>query len=141
MKGQWYYECECGFRIGHTVAQVSLSEEIMQQLFSEGRTRDKVTGFVSKAGNTFDTVLKYEDERIQFDFDAKPANADNGAADPMPWAESPMPQTSENLSAKKSPEDDFFAEFPPEDSAEENMSFADEQSLFADSEEDGLPWN
>lgn len=140
MKGQWYYECECGFRIGHTVAQVSLPEEIMQQLFTEGRTKDKVTGFVSKAGNTFDTVLKYEDERIQFDFDAKPANADNGAADPMPWAESPMPQTSENLSAK-SPEDDFFAEFPPEDSAEENMSFADEQSLFADSEEDGLPWN
>ena len=140
MKGQWYYECECGFRIGHTVAQVSLSEEIMQQLFSEGRTRDKVTGFVSKAGNTFDTVLKYEDERIQFDFDAKPANADNGTADPMPWAESPMPQTSESLSAE-SPEEDFFAEFPPEDSAEENMSFADEQSLFADSEEDGLPWN
>ena len=126
-KGQWYYECECGFRIGHTVAQVPLSKEIMQQLFTDGRTKDKVTGFVSKAGNTFDAVLKYEDERVQFDFDAKPANAENEATAPMPWAETP--------------EQDFPAEFPPEDSAEENMSFADEQSLFADSQDDGLPWN
>ena len=139
-KGQWYYECECGFRIGHTVAQVPLSEEIMHQLFTEGRTRDKVTGFVSKAGNSFDAVLKYEDERIQFDFDARPANVEKEAASPMPWEDAAIPQSSESSSTEL-PGEDFPVEFPPEDSAEENMSFADEQSLFADFQEDGLPWN
>ena len=140
-KGQWYYECECGFRIGHTVAQVPLSEEIMHQLFTEGRTRDKVTGFVSKAGNSFDAVLKYEDERIQFDFDARPSSDQKDAAAPMPWTEEPaIPPTSDNQPVEASGEA-FPVEFPPDDSSEESMSFADEQSLFADSEEDGLPWN
>lgn len=69
MKSQWYYECECGFKVSHTVAKVSLSEEIIKELFETGKTRAKVTGFVSKAGNQFDTCLKYEDERISFDFD------------------------------------------------------------------------
>ncbi len=68
-KGQWYYECACGFKIGHTVAQVSLSEEIMQELFTLGKTTQKVTGFVSKAGNLFDAYLKYEEDKISFDFD------------------------------------------------------------------------
>ena len=140
-KGQWYYECECGFRIGHTVAQVPLSEEIMHQLFTEGRTRDKVTGFVSKAGNSFDAVLKYEDERIQFDFDARPSSDQKDAAAPMPWTEEPaIPPTSDNQPVEASGEA-FPVEFPPDDSSEESMSFADEQSLFADFEEDGLPWN
>ena len=140
-KGQWYYECECGFRIGHTVAQVPLSEEIMHQLFTEGRTRDKVTGFVSKAGNSFDAVLKYEDERIQFDFDARPSSDQKDAAAPMPWTEEPaVSPTSDNQPVEASGEA-FPVEFPPDDSSEESMSFADEQSLFADSEEDGLPWN
>lgn len=140
-KGQWYYECECGFRIGHTVAQVPLSEEIMHQLFTEGRTRDKVTGFVSKAGNSFDAVLKYEDERIQFDFDARPSSDQKDAAAPMPWTEEPaVSPTSDNQPVEASGEA-FPVEFPPDDSSEESMSFADEQSLFADFEEDGLPWN
>lgn len=68
-KSQWYYECDCGFRIGHTVAQVSVTEETMQELFTTGKTKNKIAGFISKAGNTFDTCLKYEDEKIQFDFD------------------------------------------------------------------------
>lgn len=69
MKSQWYYECECGFRVSHTVAKVPLPEEVIKELFETGKTRAKVTGFVSKAGNQFDTCLKYEDERISFDFD------------------------------------------------------------------------
>ncbi|MDE5825686.1 MAG: topoisomerase C-terminal repeat-containing protein, partial [Lachnospiraceae bacterium] len=68
-KSQWYYECECGFKIGHTVAQVPLTEEVMQELFINGKTVEKITGFVSKAGNSFDAYLKYTDEKIQFDFD------------------------------------------------------------------------
>ena len=68
-KSQWYYECDCGFRLGHTVAKVPLSEEIMKELLETGKTKEKVTGFTSKAGNVFDACLKYEDERISFDFD------------------------------------------------------------------------
>lgn len=76
-KSQWYYECECGFKVGHTVAQVPLSEEIMRELLLSGRTKEKVTGFVSKAGSTFDVCLKLEDDRIRFDFD----NPSSGAAE------------------------------------------------------------
>lgn len=68
-KSQWYYECDCGFRLGHTVAKVPLSEEIIKELLETGKTKGKVTGFTSKAGNVFDSCLKYEDERISFDFD------------------------------------------------------------------------
>lgn len=68
-KSQWYYECACGFKVGHTIAQVPLSEEIMQELFTTGKTAQKVTGFVSKAGNSFDAYLKYEEDKISFDFD------------------------------------------------------------------------
>lgn len=68
-KSQWYYECDCGFKVGHTVAKVPLSEAIIKELLETGKTKEKVTGFNSKAGNVFDSCLKYEDERISFDFD------------------------------------------------------------------------
>lgn len=70
MKTQWKYECECGFNIWHTVAKVELSEEIMTELFTTGKTAGRVSGFTSKAGNNFDACLKYENEQISFDFDA-----------------------------------------------------------------------
>ena len=41
----------------------------MKELLETGKTKEKVTGFTSKAGNVFDACLKYEDERISFDFD------------------------------------------------------------------------
>ena len=69
MKSQWRYECECGFKVWHTVAHVELSEEVMKELLTTGKTRQKVTGFTSKAGNAFDTCLKYENGQISFDFD------------------------------------------------------------------------
>ena len=69
MKSQWRYECDCGFKIWHTVAKVELSEEIMNELLTTGKTKKKVNGFTSKAGNVFDTCLKYENEQITFDFD------------------------------------------------------------------------
>ena len=65
MKTQWRYECACGFKIWHTVAKVELSEEVM----TTGKTKQKIAGFTSKAGNTFDTCLKYENDQISFDFD------------------------------------------------------------------------
>ncbi len=72
MKSQWRYECLCGFYVLHTVARVELSEEIMAELFATGRTAQRVTGFTSKAGNVFDSCLKYENEKIVFDFERKP---------------------------------------------------------------------
>ena len=69
LKGQWQYECECGFKLWHTVAKVELPEEIIIELLSTGKTKKKVVGFTSKAGNVFDTCLKYEDDTIKFDFD------------------------------------------------------------------------
>ena len=80
-KSQWYYECDCGFRLGHTVAKVPLSEETIKELLKTGKTKEKVTGFTSKAGNVFDSCLKYEDERISFDFD-------NPGSEPLPKQES-----------------------------------------------------
>ena len=68
-KTQWKYECECGFNVWHTVAKVKLSEEILTELFTTGKTKRKVTGFTSKAGNVFDTCLKFENDQISFDFD------------------------------------------------------------------------
>ena len=69
LKSQWRYECECGFKIWHTVAKVELPEEVMNELLTTGKTKHKITGFTSKAGNVFDTCLKYENEQISFDFD------------------------------------------------------------------------
>lgn len=68
-KGQWQYECECGFKLWHTVAKVELSEEIIIELLTTGKTKKKISGFTSKAGNVFDTCLKYEEETIKFDFE------------------------------------------------------------------------
>ncbi len=68
-KSQWYYECECEFKVGHTVAKLELSEEIMAELLESGKTKSKVTGFTSKAGKAFDTCLKFENDQISFDFD------------------------------------------------------------------------
>lgn len=69
METQWKYECECGFNIWHTVAKIKLGKDIMTELFETGKTRKKVVGFTSKAGNVFDSCLKYENEQISFDFD------------------------------------------------------------------------
>ena len=68
-KSQWQYECECGFRVFHTVAKVELSEEVMEALLTTGQTKEKVIGFTSKTGNVFDAHLKYTQEGIRFDFD------------------------------------------------------------------------
>ena len=68
-RGQWQYECECGFKLWHTVAKVELPEEIVIELLTTGKTKKKIVGFTSKAGNVFDTCLKYEDDTIKFDFD------------------------------------------------------------------------
>lgn len=69
MRGQWQYECECGFKLWHTLAKVELPEETIIEVLTTGKTKKKVVGFTSKAGNVFDTCLKYEEDTIKFDFD------------------------------------------------------------------------
>lgn len=100
-KSQWYYECDCGFRLGHTVAKVPLSEEIIKELLETGKTKEKVTGFTSKAGNVFDACLKYEDERISFDFD-------NPGSESLPKQES---EEQSEVQTEQTPDsaDDFYA--------------------------------
>ena len=68
-KSQWYYECGCGFRLQRMVAQVDLAPETIGELITNGRTKEKVTGFVSKAGSNFEAFLKLEEDNIRFDFE------------------------------------------------------------------------
>ena len=92
-KSQWYYECECGFKVAHTVAKVELEEAVMQELFETGKTKKKITGFTSKAGNVFDTCLKFEDDRISFDFDSPGENVVLENAKPAESAQNQEKQT------------------------------------------------
>lgn len=84
-RSQWYYECECGFRVRYVVAQVTLSEETMQELFTTGQTKEKITGFKSKAGNIFDAALKYQAEQILFDFDRPSSTNEDAPQTAQPW--------------------------------------------------------
>ena len=67
-KTQWYYECACGFKVSYVIAKTVLSEEVIKELFERGKTKKKVAGFLARTGNTFDAYLKFEDDRISFDF-------------------------------------------------------------------------
>ena len=161
MKSQWYYECnfQCGFRIGHTVAQVPISEEIMHELFETGKTKNKVVGFVSKAGNQFDTCLKFEDERIQFDFDNPgESSAAETTQNAQPWLNEETAQSTEKENATQSvgtesieplqeaPEpaaDDYWASLMA-GAADENAMNEEMDSMILSGqmlEDDGLPWS
>ena len=70
-RSQWQVLCGCGFKVFHTVAGMALSDEVLKELFTAGKTREKLTGFTSKAGNVFDACLKFEDDQIKFEFDNK----------------------------------------------------------------------
>jgi DNA topoisomerase-3 len=91
-KGQWQYECNCGYKLWHTVAKVPLTEETILELLTTGKTRHKITGFTSKAGSVFDTCLKYEDDQIKFDFD-NPGEPE----EPQPENQRQNIQKSENI--------------------------------------------
>lgn len=72
-RDKWRYLCECGYSQFHTVAGIALTDEQMTQIFTEGRTKEPIRGFTSKAGNVFDAflVLKQGEngkDNISFDF-------------------------------------------------------------------------
>lgn len=77
LKSEWNYECSCGFKLRYTVASVKLEQECLEELLKNGRTKEKVTGFVSKAGNPFDAYLKYTDGKIEFDFEEREDHGQN----------------------------------------------------------------
>ena len=112
-KSQWYYVCECGFKIGHTVAQVPIPEETMQELFATGKTKEKITGFVSKAGKSFDAYLKYTDEKIQFDFEhPNGTTADpSSQAQTLPWLDTAESEADSMSSAPQQEDESTSDEY------------------------------
>ena len=64
------YFCDCKFKIPVTIAGKELEETIVAELLTQKRTKEKVLGFLSKAGNPFDAYLKLnEEDRVVFDFE------------------------------------------------------------------------
>ncbi len=72
----WGYVCGsvgCDFRIGHTVAQKSLSHAEMKELLSQRKT-SLIQGFVSKKGTLFSAVLALDEKlEVKFEFDGDDA--------------------------------------------------------------------
>ncbi len=65
-------EAGCGFVIWKRVAGRTLTPEIARQLLEEGKTKEVISGFRSRAGKPFRArlVLK-EDGKVEFDFPAR----------------------------------------------------------------------
>jgi len=65
-------ETGCGFVIWKRVAGRTLTPEVARQLIEEGRTRDVISGFRSKAGKPFRARLVLNSEgKVEFDFPAR----------------------------------------------------------------------
>ena len=101
-RDKWRYLCECGYSQFHTVAGIALTDEQMTQIFTEGRTKEPIRGFTSKAGNVFDAflVLKQDEngkDNISFDF-----NGVGEKTEEQP--EQKMQETAEEQSGQEIPE-------------------------------------
>lgn len=106
-RDKWRYLCECGYSQFHTVAGIVLTDEQMTQIFTEGRTKEPIRGFTSKAGNVFDAflVLKQDEngkDNISFDF--------NGVGDKTEQTPERQPgqektQNAEEQSEREMPQD------------------------------------
>ena len=72
-----------------------LSDEILTELFTTGKTSRKIVGFTSKAGNVFDTCLKYENGEISFDFD------NPGITEELPVEELPVEELAQPVSTEQ----------------------------------------
>ncbi len=65
-------ETGCGFVIWKRVAGRTLTPEIARQLLEEGKTKDVISGFRSRAGKPFRARLVLNDEgKVEFDFPAR----------------------------------------------------------------------
>lgn len=67
------YFCDCRFRVPVTIAGKELEETTVAELLTDKRTKEKVQGFLSKAGNPFDAYLRMnEEDKVVFDFEERP---------------------------------------------------------------------
>jgi DNA topoisomerase III len=65
-------ETGCGFVIWKRVAGRTLTPEIARQLLEEGKTKEVISGFRSRAGKPFRARLVLNDEgKVEFDFPAR----------------------------------------------------------------------
>ena len=109
-RDKWRYLCECGYSQFHTVAGIALTDEQMTQIFTEGRTKEPIRGFTSKAGNVFDAflVLKQDEngkDNISFDFNGvgekteeQPEQKMQETAEEQPVQENAKEQSGQNMS-------------------------------------------
>ena len=64
----------CGFVIWKKVAGRTLTPEVARQLIEEGKTREVLSGFRSRAGKPFRARLVLTPEgKVEFDFPARPS--------------------------------------------------------------------
>lgn len=69
MRDDRSYSCECGYKLYYQVAKVGLSEEVIKELLTSGKTKQKISGFVSSNGNIFESYLRLDENKIVFDFE------------------------------------------------------------------------
>jgi DNA topoisomerase-3 len=75
-------ETGCGFVIWKRVAGRTLTPEVARQLLEEGKTREVLSGFRSKAGKPFRARLVLnEDGKVEFDFPARAQTKEAAAAE------------------------------------------------------------
>lgn len=106
-RDKWRYLCECGYSQFHTVAGIALTDEQMTQIFTEGRTKEPIRGFTSKAGNVFDAflVLKQDEngkDNISFDFNGV---GDKTEQTPERQSGQEKTQNAEEQSEREMPQD------------------------------------
>lgn len=67
---KWSWKCSCGFSLSHEIANKKIAEKHLKQLSEKGIT-EKISGFKSKTGKTFDAKLKLnkKERKIEFSFD------------------------------------------------------------------------
>src|SRR3954468_9104694 len=72
----------CGFVIWKRVAGRTLTPEVARQLLEEGRTREVLSGFRSKAGKPFRARLVLNDDgKVEFDFPERAQTAEPAVAE------------------------------------------------------------
>jgi DNA topoisomerase III len=75
-------EAGCGFVIWKRVAGRTLTPELARQLLEEGRTKEVVAGFRSKAGKPFRARLVLNSEgKVEFEFPAPARTKEPAAAE------------------------------------------------------------
>ena len=71
-KGKYGFSCKnykegCKFRINAAICKKTLSVNTAKQLLEQGKT-EKLSGFISKQGKSFDAFLKLENGKTIFEF-------------------------------------------------------------------------